>query len=764
MVAASFFRHVVAPEIMLPAVMVVDTALVAWAAGWIAVAGGHARHGPLEALVAWGWGVLAAVTGVGVALGWLGGIGPLGFLAGHAVLVVLLAAARRGRWRDDARAAAAAARALRTELGAGGTTAWICRGLAAALGSLAVVALLAAPATYDALAYRLPRIGAWLQAGRIGFLETADARMNYMAALPDVAMAWWLGWSGAGFGGAAVVAAAGGALAAVATIGLARQSGLGRPAAALAGLLPLGSANVLVQFTALHTDLVAAGAVAAAVFLAWRAAERGEVSWPGGLGLGVAVAAKATVFHLLPALALWAGLVAWRVRPGRSAAVRWAAAAAAGLLWFAGPGLVRNVAAYGHPLGPAEEVRRHQRWPDTPAELGAKLGLNLIATTAQLFEPHAQPPGAREPARAVGAALAAMLPARDDDAFEARGRRGALEEVLARPEPDADVVSCGVLAVLLAAAGATAAIGGARPGCGAMRAWAAGLALYALAQHATLQWHAYGFRFHVLAAPWLAVLGAWAIEGAGRRGRLALWASVVAIGAATGAHVMLRTHQSGWRAVAAPERSRGFFVFANWRDWTRALGGERAALRVALPANLPVAAFFRVPGVRAEWAREPAAAAAAAESAVPADGGWLVVPAGLFAGREGRVAARTWLFRGDEGSAFSLAAYRRLRPGEEPAAAVYRHRVDGPETERRHALLVRAWPARGATLAIRNPDTAPWTWTVAAPGGVRSGRVAAGATVESALAVPADALAEVVVTLAPAGPAPTGAEPAVEVR
>ena len=186
---------------MLPAVMVVDAALVAAAAGWIAVAGGHARHGPLEALVAWGWAVFAAVTGTGVALGWLGGFGPFGFLAGHAVLVLLVAAARRGRWRDDGRAAAAAGRALRVEWGAGGATGWICRGLAAALGGLAVLALLAAPATYDGLAYRLPRIGAWLQAGRIGFLETADARLNYMAALPDIAMAWWLGWSGAGFGG-----------------------------------------------------------------------------------------------------------------------------------------------------------------------------------------------------------------------------------------------------------------------------------------------------------------------------------------------------------------------------------------------------------------------------------------------------------------------------------------------------------------------------------------------------------------------------------
>jgi hypothetical protein len=185
---------------------------------------------------------------------------------------------------------------------------------------------------------------------------------------------------------------------------------------------------------------------------------------------------------------------------------------------------------------------------------------------------------------------------------------------------------------------------------------------------------------------------------------------------------------------------------------------------VALPANLPVAAFFRLPGARTELAGAVPGARATAEGAVPADGGWLVVPAGVWAGREGRVAARTWLYRGEEGSAFSLAAYRRLRPGEEPAAAVYRHRVEGPAAERRHALLVRAWPVRGATLEIRNPDTAAWAWTAAMPGGVRSGSVPAGGTVELPLAVPTDALAEVVVTLKRSRPARSGPPPTVEVR
>jgi hypothetical protein len=52
----------------------------------------------------------------------------------------------------------------------------------------------------------------------------------------------------------------------------------------------------------------------------------------------------------------------------------------------------------------------------------------------------------------------------------------------------------------------------------------------------------------------------------------------------------------------------------------------------------------------------PATAAAAVQNI----SGWLVVPARHFAGREGRVEKRVWLFYGDENSPFSLAAYRRV--------------------------------------------------------------------------------------------------------
>jgi hypothetical protein len=86
-------------------------------------------------------------------------------------------------------------------------------------------------------------------------------------------MAWFLGASREGYALLVLPQAIGGILAIGATIALARQSGLGRGPALLAGGLLLGMANVAAQFTAAQTDLFTTGVFAAA-FALWLAAVR----------------------------------------------------------------------------------------------------------------------------------------------------------------------------------------------------------------------------------------------------------------------------------------------------------------------------------------------------------------------------------------------------------------------------------------------------------------------------------------------------------
>ncbi|HVS51769.1 MAG TPA: glycosyltransferase family 39 protein [Opitutaceae bacterium] len=743
------------------AIFLLDAGVVALIAAFVAAASGHARHGPLEAFVAWMWTGVALIVAAGIVLGETGLLrGAGGFLALHALFAAGFGAARRNRWRDDAAALRAVLRQAREFFRTpGADRAW-------AVALLAIVALLlllaagAAPVIYDGLSYRLPRIAAWWQSGRIELLATTDARLNYMPVAPDLVIGWLLTATTHGFRLVALAQAAGGVLTIAATIGLARETGLERRAALLAGFLLLGMANVVAQFTSTQTDLFTTGVLAAAFFLWLRALRRGEASWCGALGLGLAIAAKGTVFYLAPGAVLWIAWLAWRHPPGARATRRMISAAVVGVAFFSGFGFFRNARAYGGIFGPADFVRMHQRLPDSPADLAQKLGRNLLATLAQLFEPNSQPFGLRESGRRVGAALAARLPTEDHDAFEPRGRRITLEQIMARDEPDADVTSCGVLAAILFLVGIVVALRRRRgrgeredPAAPLVLVWSAGLIAFVVFLSAIQQWHGYGFRFLVLAAPWMAVVGAWGVEQLRRGWRVASWSLALAASASTAWFVLGHTHQIGWRAIVQPERSLGYFVFENWRAWSRTLAPETEPLRVALPMNVPLAAFYRQPNARA-LALAPEPVAPTAEAATPADGGWLVVTASRFVGREGDVAARAWLFRGDETSPFSVVAYRRRRAGEKSAPLFYRNIVTAAGGETTFDLWVKTWTAEPTRFRLINPAPTRRAYVLFTPLGRSEGSIDAGASVALVLPLPENSVSAMkLVVGAPADPA-----------
>jgi hypothetical protein len=82
------------------------------------------------------------------------------------------------------------------------------RSVATVLGIFLVVtgllAALAEPVVYDALTYRLSRIGHWLQEGRVAHFITNDPRQNYMPVVPDLVTAWLVSAFPDGFHGAAL--------------------------------------------------------------------------------------------------------------------------------------------------------------------------------------------------------------------------------------------------------------------------------------------------------------------------------------------------------------------------------------------------------------------------------------------------------------------------------------------------------------------------------------------------------------------------------
>ena len=741
------------------AILLIANAAVVAVAAWMLVQWwGPGLRGPLEPVLAWGLAVITLVAGAGVLLGALGWLGSAGFFITHGAVLAAMGWGRRARrWAD--RAALAGLLAAWREF-------FRRRDFSAGLGLLLLVGLIgliglaacAQPVVYDALTYRLPRIGQWLQDGRIGVVASDEPRINYMPVVPDLVMAWFVTATRAGFNLSAVAQALGGVLTVGATVGLARQAGLGHKAALGAGLLVLGLANVAPQFTSVHTDLFTTGVFSAAVYLWLAALRRGEGSVWGGLGAGLALGSKGTLFYFAPGALFWIGWLAWRHPLRWTQWSRTVLAACASLAVFLGPVLVRNWQAYGGPLGPAEHVQMHHGHGNNLAGELEKLGLNLQSSLAQVFEPNSQPPWWRGPARWAGEALARDLPEHDTHTLEDISRRGTLLEIMARSEPDADVTSFGVLTLVLFGGGfVSAVLARRRPGAGLIFCWSAGVTIFLVFFHAMQQWHPYGFRYFVLAAPWMAVVGAWWLDGLPRLARLAAWSVALLAGAGVWWNTTMHTHQSGWQAVRRPEHSRGYFVFGQWREWAAGLDEPAGPLFVALPDRRPLAAFYRQPVARHITLRpEPVATVGTAADFIGGEKGWVIVPATQFMGREGRVVARTWMFEGDELSPFSLAAYRKRHAGETAPPVLYRQRQTRPGTEILWDLLLKTWEQPEVRVQLVNPGGSGWRYRIITQAGQTGGYLAAKQTLVVTLNLPADAVSQVLVNFQPEAAAPAG--------
>ncbi|HEY0865699.1 MAG TPA: glycosyltransferase family 39 protein [Lacunisphaera sp.] len=720
-----------------------DACLVAWAA-WLAVcAAGLHRRGLVEASLGWLLLALAWIASSGVLLGLGGGLGRTGFFIIHAAGLVALLVGRRS-WREDGRHwldwLAAWGRLLR-----GGTAEGrLIGGLMVILLLLAVLSAQVEPIVFDALTYRLSRIGAWLQDGTIRHFATDDPRLNYMPVAPDVVIAWLLGATNNGFYLAPWSQLAGGLLLLGATYGLARTAGLARLNALGAVALVLGMANVAVQFTTVQSDLFTAGVFAASYLLWHRALQRGEGSWAGGTGVALAFASKGTMFYLAPGAALWVGWLAWRHRDRWRALLPTAAGLGVAALILVLPGYWRNQATYGSMFGPRDAVVLHHGAFASPVHYAEKAVRNLGTSAVQLLEPTAQPFWLQDVSRAAGEKLAGRMPAEADAyVFIGQSRREQLERVMQLAAPDADVVTCGIISVVLFLGGLLLAAVRKREGAGQILVWGGGVLVYLLVQHALVQWHQWAFRFMVLAAPWVAVTGAWGLGALPRKLRVAAWA--VVLGSAAEVFVMgqARTSQAAWPALTQPERSASYFYYRNWRTWAGQLDQPDTPLRLAFPIDHALASFYRLdpprPVVIERWSDLKALTAEAAVGSAP---GWLVVPLEQFMGREGRVMGRTGLF--------NLAAYRRLQPGERPQPLLYNYRARNLGGTLRDELLLRTWADVPVRLEFANPRTTACRFELRTSTATLTQEVPAGAHLVLEVPVPADVPAWVTIDYAPA--------------
>jgi hypothetical protein len=706
------------PGFLVTLVFVGDALCVAALAALIVGYAGLHRHGFLEASLSWLLLVLSLVIVPGVILGECGWLGRAGFCIVHGIGLVVAGAffPKKNTGRMAVRNWFSSGW---SELRQHKQDIWILSGFIVLFGFLAWLSARADPVVYDSLTYRLSRIGQWLQDGRVRHFQTDDPRMNYMPVAPDLFVAWLLGATVEGFKGAAISQMMGGVFLLIATAGLARTIGLGRWQAWAAVVMVLGMGNVAAQFTAVQSDLFTAGIFAAGYLLFHRAIIRNQYSWLAGVGFGLAWGSKGTLFYLAPGVLLWLTWLGWRHWERRKQMLF---AALFGLLTVSlcsVPGYIRNFSLYDSLFGPAEAVHLHHGGPLTVSSHIEKLIMNLETSAIQLCDPTAQPLWLQDISKKAGLFLARFEPAKDDRFLflHTATRRDLIEYVIAQTEPDADVVSCGLIAALLFSVGAV--VGSfyfrSREDAKQILVWSLGVVVYLLVQHALVQWHQWAFRFMVLVAPWMAVIGVWGVAHLPRKIQLGLWVMIVASQLQVFIAIQCLTNQDAWQAVSRPDRALGHFVYSHWRQWAHQLDDTDKPLRLAFPINHIISAFYRMyPERKVRLEKFSELNTATAEKAVEENDDWLLVPINRFKGREGRVYGRTWLFNGEADALYGVAAFRKLAATESPIPLVYRStRIRTSNGFERH-LTIKGW---STPLKVRVTNNAAHAWRVVARAG-----------------------------------------------
>ena len=203
-------------------------------------------------------------------------------------------------------------------------------------------AILSPPNSADAMAYHMPRVLYWAQAGSVAFFPTPYYNQITLQPLAEYFMLHTYVLSGGdhlinlvaffGFLGSIVgVSAIAGAL------------GLGSKGQSFAALFCATLPNGILQASGAKNDFVLAAWLVAMVYFA----ARKDAPYTG-LALGLALATKATAYLFAPPMLAAVWLCS---RPQRREAVRMLAFLAGGVLLINAPQYLRNVSLSGSPLG-----------------------------------------------------------------------------------------------------------------------------------------------------------------------------------------------------------------------------------------------------------------------------------------------------------------------------------------------------------------------------------------------------------------------------
>ena len=238
----------------------------------------------------------------------------------------------------------------------------ICGVAAAIVGVAGFTAIVSPPNSADAMAYHLPRVVYWAQAGRVAFFPTPYFNQVMLGPMAEYLMLHtYLLTAGDHLVNLVAWAAFAGCVIGVSAIAF--EAGLGRRGQAFAALLCATLPNAILQASGAKNDLMLSFWLVCAVWGSWGGRSVFVVRPPGmqtavsglllGSAIGLAIATKATAYLFL------APLLVWVVVTRRRAAVYALACA----LLLSIPQYIRNLRLAGSPLGyDSAQGDGHFRW------------------------------------------------------------------------------------------------------------------------------------------------------------------------------------------------------------------------------------------------------------------------------------------------------------------------------------------------------------------------------------------------------------------
>ena len=553
------------------------------------------RHGVVLVLV-----VLASAG----TLSAMGRLQASGFLALHAAVALLLAVVGGGRAEPAGqRPGMASALFLGGDKRGRSPTGRLGRILPPVAGWMLVLVLVyllvLAVGTYavnwDSQSYRLPRVGYWLQEGRVSLNFANEPRLVYMPANTELFMLWLTSFFPCGYPLVNLAQFLGGCLTLLSLGEFGRLSGLSREGRLLAAFLALGLPVVLLEFATSQSDLFTGGLLNCGLVFFWRSL-KGRSRSDGilaGVAIGLALGAKGTVVYWIPGLVLWSAFLFSVYRPGFRRGLGLLATCAVLALLVGGWKYADNWARFGNPFAPAGEIAR-VRHPGGE-EAASTMKFQALSHLWQLVQPDSNPwflsPILGDAARRGADWIERAAPDTElRNSF--RDVRGAY---VGNPVFE-DIASFGLLVPALLVLGVVAdGFRALRRGDHAARlrlSLAAATAAFFLLFFHEMFLNPWNYRYFVILVPFIAV-GAAAAWPVGAMGRTALVAAglVMLLQAITAMDMQNRNSLGGWRSLFSRPGATALFEIQAGQLADASPGARRVA--VAVGGNSWLSPYFR---------------------------------------------------------------------------------------------------------------------------------------------------------------------------